>query len=77
MKMIQGKSMDQEIWVTDPKIVYKGSLWVTLIYHPNFSGVNNLHDMKQTHWTIKYRSLTYIYRCTMDDAQWTKTGHKS
>ena len=55
--------MDHEIQVTDPYIFYKVNLWVTLIHYPkyNISPSNSLQDMKQNHWTIKYRSLTYIY----------------
>ena len=63
MKLKKGYDFHNEIWATDSQTVYNISLWVTLIYHPkyNFSGVNSLQDMKQNHWTIKYRSLTYIY----------------
>ena len=59
----KAKSMDHEIYVTDPHIVYKVDLWVTLIHYPkyNTSPSNSLQDMKQNRWTIKYRSLTYIY----------------
>ena len=59
----KAKSMDHEIQVTDPHIFYKVNLWVTLIQYlkNNISPSNNLQDMKQNHWTIKYRSLTYIY----------------
>ena len=55
--------MDHEIWVTDPHISYKVELWVTVIHYPkyNVSPSNSLQDMKQNRWTIKYRSLTYIY----------------
>ena len=43
-------------------IVYKVSLWVTLIYHPkyNFPGVNSLQDMKQICWAIKYRTNIHL-----------------
>ena len=36
--------------------------YVTLIHYPkyNISPSNSLQDMMQNHWTIKYRSLTYI-----------------
>ena len=63
--------MDHEIYITDPHIVYKVSLRVTLIYHPkyNFSGVNSLQDMKLSPWTIKYRSLTYIKMTGQSDGQ--------
>ena len=48
--------MDHEIEV---------NLCVTLIHYPkymyNISPSNSLQDIKQNHWTIKYRSLTYIY----------------
>ena len=59
----KAKSKDHEIKVTDPHIFYKVDLWVALIqYHKyNISPSNSLQDMKQNHWTIKYRSLTYIY----------------
>ena len=55
--------MDHEIYVTDPHIIYKVDLWVTVIHYPkyNVSPSNSLQDMKQNLWTIKYRSLTYIY----------------
>ena len=50
-------------YVTDPYIFYKVDLWVTLIHYPkyNISPSNSLQDIKQNRWTIKYRSLTYIY----------------
>ena len=53
--------MDHEILVIDPHIVYKVNLSVTWIYYPkyNISQLNS-QEMKQNHWTIKYRSLTYI-----------------
>ena len=59
----KAKSMDHEIQVTDPHIFYMVDLWVTLIHYPkyNISPSNNLQDMKQNRWTIKYRSLTYKY----------------
>ena len=59
----KAKSMDHEIQVTDPHIFYMVDLWVTLIHYPkyNVSPSNNLQDMKQNRWTIKHRSLTYIY----------------
>ena len=59
----KAESMDREIQVTDPHIFYKVHLWVTLIHYPKYiiSLSNSLQDMKQNHWTIKYRSLTYIY----------------
>ena len=49
--------MDHEIQVTDPHIFYKVDLGVTVIHYPkyNFSPSNSLQDMKQNHWTIKYR----------------------
>ena len=55
--------MDHEILVTDPHIFYEVDLCVTLIYYPkyNTSPSNSIQDIKQNHWTIKYRSLTYIY----------------
>ena len=42
---------------------YKIDLWVTAIHYPkyNVSPSNSHQDMKQNRWTIKYRSLTYIY----------------
>ena len=59
----KAKSTDHEIEVTDPHIFYKVDLCVTLIHYPkyNISPSNSLQDMKQNHWTIKYRSLTYTY----------------
>ena len=59
----KAKSMDHEIYITDPHIFYKVILWVTLIHYPkcNISPSNNLQDMTQNRWTIKYRSMTYIY----------------
>ena len=44
-------------------IFYNVDLWVTLIHYPkyNISPSNSLQDIKQNRWTIKYRSLTYIY----------------
>ena len=44
-------------------IFYEFDLCVTLIHYPkyNISLSNSLQDIKQNHWTIKYRSLTYIY----------------
>ena len=55
--------MDHEILVTDTHIFYKVDLWVTLIHYPkyNITPSNSLQAMKQNCWTIKYRSLTYIY----------------
>ena len=55
--------MDHEIQVTDPHVFYKVDLWVTLIHNPksNVSPSNSLQAMKQNRWTIKFRSLTYIY----------------
>ena len=44
----KAKSMDHEIYVTDPHIFYKVDLWVTLIHYPkyNISLSNSLQDMK-------------------------------
>ena len=55
--------MDHEIKVTDPHTFYMVYLWVTLMHYPkyNISPSNNLEDTKQNLWTMKYRSLTYIY----------------
>ena len=58
-----------DIWVTLKSrslthiVFYNVDIWVTLIhYHKhNISPSNSLWDMKQNHWTIKYRSLTYTY----------------
>ena len=49
--------------LTHRRIFYKVDLWVTLIHYPkyNISPSNSHQDMKQNCWTIKYRSLTYIY----------------
>ena len=55
--------MDHEIKVSDPHIFYEVDLSVTMIHYPkyNVSLSNSLQDMKQNRWTIKYRSLTYMY----------------
>ena len=60
--MIKGKI--NGLWnITDPHIFKEVNLCVTLIHYPkyNISPSNSLQDMEQNHWTIKYRSLTYIY----------------
>ena len=46
-----------------PTYILQGWFWVTLIHYPkyNISPSNSLKDMKQNRWTIKYRSLTYMY----------------
>ena len=59
----KAKSMDQEIYVTDPHIFYKVDLCVTLIHYPkyNISPLKRLQDMKDNCCTVKYRSRTNIY----------------
>ena len=49
--------------VTDPHLFSEANLCITLIHYPkyNIPPSNSLHDIKQNHWTMKYRSLTYIY----------------
>ena len=49
--------------VTDLHIFYEVILCVTLIYYPKYDlhPSNSFQDIRQNHWTMKYRSLTYIY----------------
>ena len=44
-------------------IFYKVYLWVTVIHYPKYNVFpsNSPQDVKQNRWTIKCRSLTYIY----------------
>ena len=63
LTMIQGKINGPWNIGRWPIYIYKMDLWVAEIHYTkyNVSPSNSLQDMKQNRWTIKYRSLTYIY----------------
>ena len=46
-----------------PMYFYEVNLCVTRIYYPKYDLrlSNSFQDIRQNHWTMKYRSLTYIY----------------
>ena len=56
------ESLDHEMYVTDPHTFYVVNLCITWIQYSSYEiyPSNSLQDIRQNHWTMKYRSLTYI-----------------
>ena len=54
----EAKSLDHKIYVTDLHILGKVNVCVILIHYTNYDvhPSNNLEDIKQNHYSMKYRS---------------------
>ena len=61
--MCNTKSLDLEMYVTDPHIFYVVNLCITWIQYSNYdiNPSNSLPDLKQNHWTMECGSLTHIH----------------